>query len=182
MNHNLNRDEEEEDNKWSEFRPKMKCYDLLKPFQNHAQTCHKQIYVFIYLCRKRQWEIHNFIYVKWAYLFSYRYRLIHRRVSSLQCGSFQWSLPNVDAPQWVPWRQCKQNNDWIFFNAILSSDFQECACLVGITHSNPTNPAVALDTRNTRAGLILFPPAPNIRWAADTKAGFSSPTICRHFS
>lgn len=80
-----------------------------------------------------------------------------------------------------PGGNANQINNWTFSNAILSSNFQECVCLVEITHSNPTNPAVALDTRNTRAGLILFPPAPNIRWAADTKAGFSLPTICRVF-
>jgi hypothetical protein len=36
---------------------------------------------------------------------------------------------------------------------------------------------VALETRKTRAGRILFPPAPNICSAADIKTGFSAPTI-----
>lgn len=44
-------------------------------------------------------------------------------------------------------------------------------------HFKPTISAVALDTRNTKAGLILFPPAPKICSAADIKTGFSAPTI-----
>jgi len=41
----------------------------------------------------------------------------------------------------------------------------------------PSNSAVALATKNTRAGLILFPPALKICSAADIKTGFSAPTI-----
>ena len=41
----------------------------------------------------------------------------------------------------------------------------------------PNNSAVALATKNTRAGLILFPPALKICSAADIKTGFSAPTI-----
>nr|GMD87567.1 hypothetical protein Iba_chr14bCG17010 [Ipomoea batatas] len=37
--------------------------------------------------------------------------------------------------------------------------------------------AVARATRKTKAGLILFPPAPKICSAADIKTGFSAPTI-----
>lgn len=44
-------------------------------------------------------------------------------------------------------------------------------------HFKPTISAVALDTRNTKAGLILFPPAPKICSKADIKTGFSAPTI-----
>lgn len=40
------------------------------------------------------------------------------------------------------------------------------------------NWAVALETKNTNAGLNFFPPAPNICSAADIKTGFSAPTIC----
>jgi hypothetical protein len=45
------------------------------------------------------------------------------------------------------------------------------------TYSSPCNSAVALDTKKTRAGLILFPPALKICSAADIKTGFSAPTI-----
>jgi hypothetical protein len=44
------------------------------------------------------------------------------------------------------------------------------------TYNKPANSAVALDTRKTSAGLNLFPPAPNICSAAETKTGFSAPT------
>jgi hypothetical protein len=44
------------------------------------------------------------------------------------------------------------------------------------TYHKPDNSAVALDTRNTNAGLNLFPPAPKICSAAETKTGFSAPT------
>jgi hypothetical protein len=37
------------------------------------------------------------------------------------------------------------------------------------TYDKPANSAVALDTRNTNAGLNLFPPAPKICSAAETK-------------
>lgn len=46
-----------------------------------------------------------------------------------------------------------------------------------ITYFNPISSAVALDTRKTKAGLILLPPAPKICSAADIKTGFSAPTI-----
>jgi hypothetical protein len=44
------------------------------------------------------------------------------------------------------------------------------------TYDKPANSAVALDTRKTNAGLNLFPPAPKICSAADTRTGFSAPT------
>jgi len=44
------------------------------------------------------------------------------------------------------------------------------------TYDKPANSAVALDTRKTNAGLNLFPPAPKICSAAETKTGFSAPT------
>ena len=43
------------------------------------------------------------------------------------------------------------------------------------TYDKPATSAVALDTRKTNAGLNLFPPAPKICSAADTKTGFSAP-------
>ena len=45
------------------------------------------------------------------------------------------------------------------------------------SYFNPTSSAVALATKNTKAGLILFPPALKICSAADIKTGFSAPTI-----
>jgi hypothetical protein len=45
------------------------------------------------------------------------------------------------------------------------------------TYFNPTTSAVALDTRKTRAGHILFPPAPNFCSAPDIKTVFSAATI-----
>lgn len=50
-------------------------------------------------------------------------------------------------------------------------------CRTFYTHFIPTSSAVALDTKKTKAGLILFPPALNICSAADIKTGFSAPTI-----
>ena len=50
------------------------------------------------------------------------------------------------------------------------------------THFSPTSSAVALETKNTKAGLILFPPAPNICSAADIRTGFSAPTTYRIIS
>jgi len=46
------------------------------------------------------------------------------------------------------------------------------------TYDKAANSAVALDTRKTNAGLNLFPPAPKICSAAETKTGFSAPTSC----
>jgi len=46
------------------------------------------------------------------------------------------------------------------------------------TYDKSANSAVALDTRKTKAGLNLFPPAPKICSAAETKTGFSAPTSC----
>jgi len=39
------------------------------------------------------------------------------------------------------------------------------------------NSVVALATKNTRAGLNLFPPELKICSAADNKTGFSAPTV-----
>jgi hypothetical protein len=50
------------------------------------------------------------------------------------------------------------------------------------TYDKAAFSAVALDTRKTNAGLNLFPPAPKICSAADTKTGFSAPTSCRIIS
>jgi hypothetical protein len=44
------------------------------------------------------------------------------------------------------------------------------------TYDKPANSAVALETRKTKAGLNLFPPAPKICSAAETRTGFSAPT------
>lgn len=41
----------------------------------------------------------------------------------------------------------------------------------------PPNWDVALETKKTKAGRNLFPPAPNICSEADIKTGFSAPTI-----
>ena len=46
------------------------------------------------------------------------------------------------------------------------------------TYDKAANSAVALYTRKTKAGLNLFPPAPKICSAAETKTGFSAPTSC----
>lgn len=53
----------------------------------------------------------------------------------------------------------------------------ECGEDSKTTYFKPVIFAVALDTRKTKAGLNLFPPAPNIYSAADTKTGFSEPII-----
>jgi len=46
------------------------------------------------------------------------------------------------------------------------------------TYDKAANSAVALYTRKTKAGRNLFPPAPKICSAAETKTGFSAPTSC----
>ena len=46
------------------------------------------------------------------------------------------------------------------------------------TYDKAANSAVALDTRKTKAGRNLFPPAPKICSATETKTGFSAPTSC----
>lgn len=46
-----------------------------------------------------------------------------------------------------------------------------------LIYFNPASCAVALETRKTKAGLILFPPAPKSCSAADISSGFSAPTI-----
>lgn len=46
-----------------------------------------------------------------------------------------------------------------------------------IAYFRPAISAVARETKKTKAGLILFPPAPKICSAADIKTGFSDPTI-----
>lgn len=56
----------------------------------------------------------------------------------------------------------------------------ECGEESKTTYFKPAIFAVALDTRKTKAGLSLFPPAPNICSAADTKTGLSEPIICHN--
>lgn len=46
-----------------------------------------------------------------------------------------------------------------------------------MAYFKPAISAVARETRKTKAGRILFPPASKICSAADIKTGFSEPTI-----
>lgn len=112
------------------------------------------------------------------YLFACHSHLIHHRVLSLQYESSQWSLPTADALLWVPWKRELQNKFSGPFN-ILRNILKS---IRKWTYFSPPISAVALDTRNTNVGRILFPPAPNICSAADIKTGFSAPTIYQRIS
>lgn len=121
--------------------------------------------------------------LKMFYLFVCHCHLIHHHVSSLQYGSFQWFQLTFCVLWWVPWQQAFYNislADMMLW--LVSREYYKRKKSDSVPHFKREISAEALDTRNTKAGLTLLPPAPKICSAADIKTGFSAPTIWKMIS